>query len=138
MNDDGPLIERAVAWSLLALGCNPANIAFLCEDDFNTISNGDDAFLSVNIPRIKKRLPMRSQFKTRKLDRSLAAIFEELRNRNKEIEVPPGYSRPLFSRLTPRPACMGTPIEAFAYHYNSAEIRDLLKRCVRRLKLCSP
>ena len=138
MNDEGPLIERAVAWSFLALGSNPANIAFLCEDDFRTIANGDDEFFSINVPRIKKRQPMRSQFKTRKLDRSLAAIFEELRSRNEGIGIPVGYSRPLFSRSTPRPACIGTPIEAFAYHHNSAEIRGLLKRCVRRLKLRSP
>ncbi|MGA3038166.1 MAG: tyrosine-type recombinase/integrase [Vulcanimicrobiaceae bacterium] len=137
LRDDGPLLERAITWALLALGCNPANLVYLCEEDLQTLRSGDHLFRQLKVPRIKKRTAPRAQFKVRKLDDALARIFEELVTQNQSIEIPKEFSKPLFSRTSPRPDCSGTAIERFAYHLTSEDVKELLKRCVRRLRVRS-
>ena len=138
LRDDGPLLERAIVWALLAFGSNPANLVYLCEEDFKAVHVAGSTFYVLDVPRIKKRGAPRQQFRTRKLDETLANLFEALIARNADIGIPVGYSRPLFSRPTPRAHCVGTSIERFAYHYTSEDIKTLLRRCVKRLSIVSP
>ncbi len=137
LRDNGPLLERAIAWALLALGCNPANLVYLCEGDLQTLRSGEYVFHQLKVPRIKKRTAPRAAFKTRKLDSALARIFEELVARNKGIAIPQAFSRPLFARASPRDDCYGTAIERFAFHLTSEDVKELLKRCIRRLNVQS-
>jgi len=137
LRDDGPILERALVWALLAFGCNSANLVYLCEEDFKSVKNGGNIFYSIDVPRIKKRQNARLSFKTRKLDSALAGLFEELCQRNKAIGIPKGFSRPLFARTTPRGECIGTAIEAFAYHHQSLDIHRLLRQCIHRLGVVS-
>jgi integrase len=137
LRDDGPIIERAITWTLLALGCNPANLVYLCEEDFKTVRSGANVFYSLDVPRIKKRQPPRAEFKTRKLDSALASLFELMCRRNQDIGIPNSHSRPLFARMTRRDDCIGTAIESFAFHHTSEDIKTLLRQCVRRLGIVS-
>lgn len=122
--DTGNLLARTLTWTFLALGCNPKNLVYLCESDLKAITAGEHVYYSLDIPRIKKGVHPREILKARKLDSFLATLFEELKLRNRGIGIPEGFSRPLFARTTPRPDCIGTGIEEYAYHFTS---RDLLK-----------
>lgn len=135
--DDGPLLNRALTWSFLALGCNPKNFVHLCEEDLQTMQGGEHIFYSLKVPRIKKRQDPRAQFKIRKLDAFLANLFQQLIERNRSLDIPEGYSRPLFARRTPRRDCLGTPMEPYAYHFTSHDLSDMLERHGQSLNVIS-
>jgi hypothetical protein len=120
--DRSNLLERALTWSFLALGSNPKNFVYLCEDDYKTTTYQSHTFYTLEMPRIKKGAHPREVLKPRKLDGSLATLFDELKQRNASIGIPTGFSRPLFARTTPRPDCMGTAIEKYAYHFTSKDL----------------
>lgn len=135
--DTGALVERALTWSFLALGCNPKNLVHLCESDFEVVRHDGNAFYSLRVPRIKKRQDPRADFKVRKLDPFLARLFEELIKENQTLSIPPGCSRPLFARCTPRQDLKGTPMESHSFHFTSADLGQMLERHGDRLGVVS-
>ena len=137
LRDNGHILERTLTWTLLALGCNPKNLVHLQESDVKAIVEGDHSFNTLNVPRIKKGMEPRAQLKTRKINAFLARLFEKLIERNRSLGVSAGYSRPLFSRQTPRQDCFGTAIEEWAYHYTSTDLAVLLREYVNGLGVIS-
>ena len=139
IRDDGPIDQRAAMWLSFAFGTNPANLALLREEDFKTYHFGDAApseyFL--NIPRIKKRQPVRTAFKTRFVDGRLAKIIEALIEHNRVI-APDDRVRPLFRTLSARRSLVGGPVAEYANHHAAAGITDLVADCARRLSVVSP
>lgn len=95
---DGPLLERSLTWTLLALGCNPKNLVYMCEEDFRTTAGQQNIFYSLDVPRIKKGVTPRTKLKTRKIDPFLARIFEQLVERNKSLGIPRRYVRSLHAQ----------------------------------------
>ncbi|MGZ6183546.1 MAG: tyrosine-type recombinase/integrase [Vulcanimicrobiaceae bacterium] len=138
MRDDGPIKERAALWLALAFGANPANLSLLRENDFEAYNFTDDvapAFF-INMPRIKKRMPPRCDFKKRNVDAPLARIIEELIAYNNGTFD--GHVRPLFLRDSPRQMLVGGPLDEYAYHHTAYEITHLIARAVQRLQVESP
>lgn len=135
--DGDNLLARALTWAFLALGCNPKNLVYLCEGDLKHVKHGEHDFYSLDMPRIKKGVDPRASLKPRKLDSFLAALFNELIERNAAIDIPDGFSRPLFARRTPRPDCIGTNIEGFAYHFTTRELLLVVKEYVAALGVAS-
>lgn len=139
IRDDGPIDERAAMWLAFAFGTNPANLALLREEDFKAYHFGDAApseyFL--NIPRIKKRQPARTAFKTRFVDGRLAKIVEALIERNK-IEAPDDTVRPLFRTPFARRMLVGGPLADYAHHHTASGITALIAECAGRLAVLSP
>lgn len=141
LSDTGPIDERAAVWLLLGFGVNPANAALLEEQDRRIVAT-DDPDLPVlhelQMPRIKKRAAPRSDFKIRKLDDHLAAIFDDLIQSNQSRQPGPGFDRPLFWRHAPRKIRLNSPLHKFAYFLSAAEITLLAQRCIYRLRVVSP
>ena len=139
MRDDGPIEKRTALWLAFAFGVNPANLALLREEDFEVHQfDGDTpAAYFLNIPRIKKRLPARTEFKKRYVDQPLAAIIEELIVRNRRIAAEDRV-RPLFRLAAPRPTLAGGPLETYAFHPTANMITDAIRECVARLGVVSP
>ena len=135
--DSGHLLERALTWSFLATGSNPKNLVYICEDDHKTIVHDGNAFHSVDMPRIKKGMHPREVLKPRKLDAFLAGLYDELKQRNAGIGIPTGFSRPLFSRTTPRPDCLGTAIQEYAYHFTSKDMLRMVSEYTHDLGVIS-
>jgi hypothetical protein len=131
--DNGALIDRVLTWTFLALGCNPMNLVHLCESDLKVLRNGEHAFYTLHVPRIKKRQDPRAEFKVRKVDAFLADLLENLIDANRSLKIPEGFSRPLFARRTPRAELTGTPLEQFAFHFTSRDLRLMLERHGERL-----
>jgi integrase len=134
---DGALLERALIWTLLALGCNPKNLVYLCEEDFRIAAAQNNIFYSLDVPRIKKGVPPRTKLKRRKIDPFLARIFEQLVERNKSLSIPASYVRPLFARTTPRSDCLGSEIERYAYHLTSRDVTKIVSSYVETLQVIS-
>jgi hypothetical protein len=135
--DAGSLLERVLTWAFLSLGCNPKNLVYLWEQDYKSLVNGEHSFFTLDVPRIKKGAHPRLELKTRKLDASMAALFEQLIESNQRLNIPQGFARPLFARQTPRPDCVGTAIEEYAYHFTSRDLADIVTSYVSRLGVIS-
>lgn len=131
------LFERTLTWSFLALGCNPKNLVHLQECDLKAITHDGHSFYTLSVPRIKKGVAPRAVLKPRKLDTFLADLFTELIERNAVLDIPNGFSRPLFARATPRRDCIGSDIEKYAYHFTSNDLRTILATYVERLDVVS-
>jgi hypothetical protein len=137
--DTGPIQERAAAWLSLAFGPNPANLSLLRETDFVEYTfTGLPSQFELNVPRIKKRLPPRSQFKRRSVHPELAAIIKELIDYNRSIDCDETLPRPLFRRATADPRKLSSDLKPYAYHMSSGEITLLLQRCVEGMGVISP
>jgi len=139
MRDAGPIEQRAALWLAFAFGTNPANLALLREEDFEVHRFGGDTppAYFLNMPRIKKRMPPRTEFKKRYVDQPLAVIVEELIARNRRIAMDDPI-RPLFRLITPRPTLVGGPLDAYALHPSAGMITRLIGECVIRLGVISP
>jgi integrase len=139
LRDDGPIDQRAALWLAFAYGTNPSNIALLREEDFRSYHFGDgtpsEYFL--NIPRIKKRMPPRTEFKARLVDGRLARIIDELIEHNRAV-APGGGSRPLFRTAIKRANLVDGPLHEYAYHNAASGITGLIAQCSRRLDVVSP
>jgi hypothetical protein len=139
IRDTGPIQERAALWLSLAFGPNPANISLLREEDYEPHRfDGDVApAFFLKIPRIKKRMLPRSDFKTRSVDLPLAEVLEELIAYNRR-EDPGDQVRPLFRKRSGRRTVAGGPLEEYAYHCTAADITTLMASCVERMGVKSP
>ena len=139
IRDDGPIEQRAALWLSFAFGTNPANIALLREDDFEAREFGGDTppAYFLNIPRIKKRLPPRAEFKKRYVDQPLALILQELIARNKRLANGDAI-RPLFRLEAARPSLVDGPLEEYAFHPSATTITALMAECAARLGVVSP
>jgi hypothetical protein len=139
LRDDGPIDQRAAMWLAFAFGTNPANLALLREIDFKAYHFGDAApseyFLDV--PRIKKRQPARTAFKTRFVDARLAEIIEALIAHNK-LAAPDDKIRPLFRAPEARRTLVGGPLADYANHFTASGITSLIAECAKRLAIVSP
>lgn len=139
--DKGPIEERAALWLFLSFGPNASNVSLLREVDFDSKETGNTiitALKELKMPRIKKRLPPRSQFKTRALTDELAIVIEELIEGNRDRKLGAQFERPLFMRNDPNPKWLDSPLNEYAYHFTPQEITKLLQRCVQRLAIKSP
>jgi integrase len=139
IRDEGPIEQRAALWLAFAFGTNPANLALLREEDFeiNEFADGTPTAYFLNIPRIKKRLPPRTEFKKRYVDQPLAVIIKELIERNARI-AKNDVIRPLFRLETARTTLVGGPLEEFAFHPTASRVTQLIAQCVERLGVVSP
>ena len=139
IRDNGPIDQRAAMWLSFAFGTNPANLALLREEDFKAYHFGDAAppeyFL--NIPRIKKRQPARTTFKTRFVDGRLAKIIETLIEHNRTV-APDDSVRPLFRAPSERRTLVGGPLADYANHHTATGITYLVADCARRMSVVSP
>jgi len=139
IRDKGPIDQRAAMWLSFAFGTNPANLALLREEDFKSYHFGDSApseyFL--NIPRIKKRQPARSAFKTRFVDGRLARIIEALIDHNRVL-APSDLVRPLFRTSIERRTLVGGSLGDYVHHHTASGITDLIAECALRLNVISP
>ena len=138
IRDDGPIQQRAALWLALAFGTNPANLSLLREDDFQEFefSDGVAPAYFLNMPRIKKRMTPRADFKKRYVDVQLAAVIKELIAYNSTLSK--SGERPLFRREVPRKSLIGGPLVDYADHFSASEITDLIATCVQRLDVESP
>jgi integrase len=139
LRDDGPIEQRAALWLAFAFGTNPANLALLREEDFVRFHFPGDtpSAYFLNIPRIKKRQPERTEFKKRAVDNPLAAVIEELIARNASMPKD-GAVRPLFRLAEPRTALVGGPLDEYTHHPSSTMMTNLIAECVARLNIKSP
>lgn len=139
LRDDGPIDQRAALWLAFAFGTNPANLGLLREEDFIRFhfpGNTPSAYF-LNIPRIKKRQPERTEFKKRAVDNPLALFIEELIERNAAL-AKDDVVRPLFRLAEPRINLLEGPLAAFAHHPSSSMMTNLIAECVARLNVKSP
>lgn len=74
--------ERVYLWLSLILGANTRNILLLHWSDFEVISKGNTKVYLISVPRIKKRLIDRQDFKIRELDTRVGKILEDFRGDN--------------------------------------------------------
>jgi len=74
--------EKTMAYLFLTLGCNPRNLSLLKWQDFSTVSSGDYKVYLLKVPRIKKRVKNRKEFKTRELDQRVGKILEGYKLQN--------------------------------------------------------
>ncbi len=139
IRDDGPIDQRAALWLAFAFGTNPANLALLREEDFKAYHFGEStpSEYFLNIPRIKKRQPARTDFKARLVDGRLATIIESLIAHNRNL-APEDVVRPLFRVLAPRQTLLDGPLHDYAYHHTAAGITALIAEGARRLSVVSP
>jgi hypothetical protein len=139
LRDDGPIEQRAALWLAFAFGTNPANLSLLREENFVRFHfpSGIPSAYFLNIPRIKKRQPERTEFKKRAVDNPLALVIEELIARNSAISADDSV-RPLFRSTAPRPSLLGGPLEEYALHPTSGMMTSLIAECVTRLNVKSP
>jgi hypothetical protein len=135
--DRDSLLERTLTWAFLALGCNPKNFVYLLESDAGAVVHNGYSFPTVDVPRIKKGFDPRRELKTRKLDASMADLFDALTARNRKLSIPGEFSRPMFARSTPRPDCMGTAIEKYAFHFTTRDLTKMVTAYVRKLGVLS-
>lgn len=139
LRDDGPIEQRAALWLAFAFGTNPANLGLLREEDFVRFHFPGDtpSACFLNIPRIKKRQPERTDFKKRAVDNPLAIVIEELIARNAGLSKD-DVVRPLFRLGEPRRSLLGGSLGEYAYHPSSTMITNLIAECVARLDVKSP
>jgi hypothetical protein len=139
LRDDGPIQQRAALWLAFAFGTNPANLGLLREEDFVRFHFPGDtpSAYFLNIPRIKKRQPERTEFKKRAVDNPLALVVEELIERNAAL-AKNDVIRPLFRLAEPRPNLLRGPLAEFAHHLSSSMVTSLIAECVARLDVRSP
>ncbi|MGB8204315.1 MAG: hypothetical protein WCE83_06535 [Candidatus Baltobacteraceae bacterium] len=139
IRDNGPIQERAALWLAFAYGTNPANLALLREEDYVTYDFRGAAppeyFL--NVPRIKKRVPARTDFRKRHVSAELALIIRELLEWNRSHFTNDGV-RPLFRRARTNSVGPDNPISEYAHHVDSVGITNLIARCAQRLGVISP
>jgi len=139
LRDDGPIEQRAALWLAFAFGTNPANLGLLREEDFIRFHFSDDtpSAYFLNIPRIKKRQPERTEFKKRAVDNPLALVVEELIARNAAVSKD-DVVRPLFRLAEPRRMLLDGPLAEYALHPSSTMMTNLIGECVARLDVKSP
>ena len=139
LRDDGPIEQRAVLWLAFAFGTNPANLGLLREEDFIRFHfpGGTPSAYFLNIPRVKKRQPERTEFKKRAVDNPLALLIDELIERNAAMSKD-DVVRPLFRLAEPRPKLLSGPLAEYAHHPSSSMITNLIAECVARLDVKSP
>jgi integrase len=94
--------DRALAWLFISHGPNPMNVALLREEDFRRYEVAGQVFYELKIPRIKKRVSHRSQFRIRKLDLFLGELLHNLIEENAGRCAERGQARPLFWSELPR------------------------------------
>jgi site-specific recombinase XerD len=131
------LRSTALVWLFLTLGPNPMNLALLRESDLNAYTLANQNFYELKVPRIKKRVPPRAEFKVRKIEKFLGAMLVQLRDQNLE-EYPheKAGSRPLFWSTNGSQALAGW--HDFERHTSAADLSIELTKGVERLNVISP
>lgn len=146
------IVDRTTLILLIALGCNPRNLA-LCRvgnkvtdgnrdmyGDF-TVIHGEDGglYYSLNVPRIKKRGAMlRQEFKQRKLEGIIGEQVLRLVEHNLRRVIDPGCAVPLIMRDRPRTSDLHSANHEWTYHLTSGELTAIVGRYVKSLGVISP
>ena len=136
------IMEKCAVALGLAYGRNPANYIMLREEDlFNITSSHDDVpdqwMLRIYSIKKPKQVFKRQLYKDEFVNQEMRPYIQDLIDSNESIDTK-GLPRPIFMRETPDPFRVGTPIEEYAYHYNSSYINVLLSRFVKRHHIVSP
>lgn len=136
--------EQAVLWLFVAFGSNTQQIALLRETDVKVLGNPTDGqFIQLEIPRIKKQeASIRSSFRSRRLTAEISQVIFDLMdfNRANRVSSPTNGSRfeiPLFQRLVPKSSMLGTPMEEYALHMDTNDVRKLVARATAALDVRS-
>lgn len=128
----------------LAFGRNTLNYSRLREEDFFNLTAGFPGGVDIwqlNIPRIKKRASPRELFKTETCDSQLAAMIQDVIDRNRKYSTQldgRALPRPLFLRTTPVPKLIDTDSKDYAFHMPTSAIKKLISDWAKRMKLVSP
>lgn len=67
---------KVLAYLFLTLGSNPRNLSLIKWSDFSVIENDGHTFYFLKVPRIKKRIKIRGEFKVRELDSRVGELLE--------------------------------------------------------------
>ena len=140
------LQERAALWLCLALGCNPMQFVLLREGDFERLAteDGQGALYTLQVPRMKKgHAQVRTEFKLRKLVEDIGAVVEQLiasnaSRRAAAMRAGSGFAAPIFSRESPRPSAVGSPVHEYAMGWMASEFTAFVTAAVRKLGVISP
>jgi hypothetical protein len=130
------LRSSTLIWLFLTLGPNPMNIAYLRESDLKVRPLANQTYYEIKMPRIKKRVAPRAEFKTRKLEKFLGAMLAQLREQNLEQYTIDTPYRPLFWSSKPRRA--SPDLHEFTYHASAEDLSIELRKAVERLNVISP
>ncbi|MEE7494650.1 site-specific integrase [Methylobacterium oryzae] len=136
-----PLDCSAALWLCVALGCNPFQMTLLRERDIEIISEGNNRFINLRVPRVKKRHDApRTAFKTRKLTSEIGDVVLNLIAENRQREALQGRTTgpdtPIFLRRTMRSHLEETMAD-YAWHMYPSEFTALVGDGVSRLGVIS-
>ncbi|MBA4761926.1 hypothetical protein [Sphingomonas sp.] len=134
-----PLDEQAAVWLCLAFGANASQYAMMREEDVSPQFVGAQlATTLVQVPRHKKlHVGPRTEFQTRKANRFVGRILQDLVDENNELHKPndANVARPLFWRRDPLDR--GDGMEQWLWHLQGFEFTKLVQRAVKRLRVLS-
>lgn len=136
---DGTLSDQdlALAWLMIAFGCNPRNLSLLEEKDLIRTDLDDGQIVyELRIPRIKKRTSgERDQFRTRRVVPDIAHLLVRMIKDNRDSGTIEDASRPLFKLEKPRQSLIGTAFEGNALRCPSKWFTRRLRIIGSTLKL---
>jgi hypothetical protein len=130
------LPSLVLVWLFLTLGPNPLNVALLRESDLIHYTLAGQNFYELKVPRIKKRVRYRAEFRTRKIEGFLGALLVQLREDNLKKYPQNTPNRPLFWSSKPR--AVSPEWREFEYHLSAVEIALHLQTAVEGLNVISP
>jgi hypothetical protein len=145
------LQEKLAVAFCLAFGNNPFSFRLLLENDFMAFMdrNGCET-ISLDMPLIKKRSPLRSRMKTVPIGPFLATLIRQVVESNRDIDTEACHFgnahsgsdrtmlRPLFMRDKPSATILASAVWEFAFSLPQCGFNDLLKRFVKRHDIVSP
>lgn len=134
-----PLDEQAAVWLCLAFGANASQYAMMREEDIAPQFVEEQlATTLVQVPRHKKKhVGPRTEFQTRKANRFVGRILQDLVTENNDLHKPndADVARPLFWRKDPLDR--GEGMEQWLWHLRGKEFTELVQRAVKRLRVLS-
>ena len=130
--------QRAALWLALVFGRNPSNFSMLRRGDFQPVDPEVPNLWTLAIPRIKKRARPRTQFVKETVDEELAKVLRELIDVGPQCTLNDQDSIPLFVRVAPRRALLGTAMAEWAWHMTAVDFTNLIQSAVKRYGLKSP
>lgn len=136
-----PLDCSAALWLCVALGSNPYQMTLLRERDVEVITEGDNRFVQLRVPRVKKKHDApRTAFRTRKLTSEIGDVVLNLIAENRRREALQGRTTgpetPIFMRRTMRSHSEETMAE-YAWHMYPSHFTALVGDAVSRLGVIS-
>ena len=132
--------EYILVWLFMVYGSRPIQFAQMKIKDVISVKQNDNIYeIFINIPRVKNRKAIRSEFKKRLLPKAFSNILFMY---SQQIQA---KVRDIFPNVNEAPLFLGNaPIDyndennyEMKYHLTSAQLSDKLKNVLNRLKLKS-